>query len=590
MSEHSYARQRSRYSYQPPPTSPRVQPLGLRANGYGHSHAHAHSAVGDPSYPADSSRPPPRTPRGPVSPGMHSPLRDVANTTPSTGDYFDPVQAALAARHDASSALTGRSPAASVGSTPYHPPANLSLASLAALEQRSPQFPVHPSATGTGTPLRPGSPAMSNASVPAGASATATRSASFGLGIASNAPVRAASPMIPSGFVRPASPGYRPSNPASRIASPGPAPIRSTDSPALRAVSPPPPASVTQRPPPPANEAFIGGFAPPNTAHQPAHVSISPEQHVFVFGSQGPARFAQTLLTMLDQATGSSSPPPATNGFAIVNGHSHHGLSSSDPSAPNDAGPTPLSTHLSAFFHLAEETLREQIESLQDPQDLSVVPDISHFKNLKALCHYHISQGYTNALANGVLLIVLQVAQVLSDTVEWHQRDHHLHQKQRDRATAQGTNDELKLAPIFRPQTHFVGFCTGAITAAVLAAADNGIWSLIRQGLVALKVAFWVSLRSALAAVAYQHNLATQGEDAVAHVTPTAARGAPVIVGGPTPGSSSSGTHPAWSYTMTSISLEDAEKWINEFNNRMVSERLPSPFTLLLRLKTCTDS
>lgn len=551
------------YAHSLGPMSPPANPLGARLPLYPQSAISANTAYQHESARTASARARPfGTPPLPASrSGSFSQVQ-------ASNEFFDPVSAGLAARQELSarsdtshaSARSRTARPAFAPSASYGMSTTPSLADLVALE-RSQQPSMTPSASATN--IRTGSPALSSNSSPR----VGQRTAGIGIGITG-----AGLPVSPSGVYGPvpAAPssrsvsaaGFRPASPSPgryragtpfRPASPGVSGFRPA-SPGFGATSPGqrPTSPIMAMPP---SMASVGGFAAPST---PAAPIESSEQHVFVFGSQGPARFAQTLLSLIEHAALSHAPASEANGNAeaTLNGNgSVHG--------PKKSASHHSIAHLSTFFQMAHDTIREQIEAIKDPKELSVIPNISVFKNLKALCQYHMEHSYENALVNGILLVVLQVAQALVATIDWEQRAE-------SQASLEGKSSAHTCAPLFRPETHFVGFCTGAISATVLAAAEGGAWSIIRQGITAVKITFWVSLRSSLAAVAYRREQAQYGPHEHAHVTTTAAKGAPAITGVTASAVSGPETTLAWSYTMTSTTLDLAQKWIGEFNERVV--------------------
>ncbi len=158
---------------------------------------------------------------------------------------------------------------------------------------------------------------------------------------------------------------------------------------------------------------------------------------LFVFGSQGPANFVEPLLALIEDS------------------YSH--------------------SHTVAFLQLALEAVRDEITSIHNPNDLSVFPAIGTFASLAKLARWHREERYENATINGILLVIAQAAQIILG-IE--------------------TSPSLQRA-FLDPDAHFAGFCTGAITAAAFALATDSISDAIRQGVEAVRLVFWVSLRSA---------------------------------------------------------------------------------------------
>ncbi|KDN50402.1 ketoacyl-synt-domain-containing protein [Tilletiaria anomala UBC 951] len=213
--------------------------------------------------------------------------------------------------------------------------------------------------------------------------------------------------------------------------------------------------------------------------------SASRARSIFIFGSQGPANFAEHLLSLVKR--GQTNP------------------------------------HLTAFFQLVLDAIRTEVLSITDTADLAVLPDISKFASLKTLCLFHESTGYQNATVNGILLVVLQAAQVIARL-------------------------ESEAHAFFDSTTQFAGFCTGAVTASALAAAVDGPWDVIRQSIEAVRLVFWISLCSSQ--VAREHISATGVEDSL-----------------------------PWSYAVSltnsgtaAVTVHDIEAAIDSFNNAVCAD------------------
>lgn len=161
-----------------------------------------------------------------------------------------------------------------------------------------------------------------------------------------------------------------------------------------------------------------------------------PHVPLFIFGSQGPANFAEQLVTLIESTR-------------------------DDP-------------NLTAFFQLAGDAIHAELISL-DAKDLALVPDISKFRTLTSLARYHEEHGYENATVNGILLATLQAAQIVGLVSK----------------TRAG-----EAPAIFSEYARFAGFCTGNIIAAALSVKSSSVWDLIRQGLESIRLVFWISLRS----------------------------------------------------------------------------------------------
>lgn len=169
----------------------------------------------------------------------------------------------------------------------------------------------------------------------------------------------------------------------------------------------------------------------------PAKMTVSlPHVPLFIFGSQGPANFAEQLVTLIDS-------------------------SRDDP-------------NLTAFFQLAGDAIHAELISL-GAKDLAVLPDVSKFRTLTSLARYHEAHGYENATVNGILLATLQAAQIVGLVSKTKAGD---------------------VPAIFSEHARFAGFCTGDIIAAALSVKLGNVWDLIRQGLETIRLVFWISLRS----------------------------------------------------------------------------------------------
>lgn len=209
---------------------------------------------------------------------------------------------------------------------------------------------------------------------------------------------------------------------------------------------------------------------------------MSAKLPIFIFGSQGPANFVEPLLSLLKHA-------------------------------PGDA-------HLTAFFQLALDAIRNEVIEIKDAAELSVLPDISKFASFTTLAKWHESNGYQNATVNGIILVVTQVAQVVKAV----------------------TAIPAARSAVFDPKAQFIGFCTGAITAAALSVKTSSGWDIIRQGVEAIRLVFFISFRSHQVAEKVLKESHLSDEETL-----------------------------PWSYVLSGIGFEDATKLVAEFNETLVS-------------------
>ncbi|SNX88096.1 related to Polyketide synthase [Melanopsichium pennsylvanicum] len=188
-----------------------------------------------------------------------------------------------------------------------------------------------------------------------------------------------------------------------------------------------------------------------------------------------------------------------------------------------------LSRHfvqLAAFLSFALDAIRAELQSVANrhgdgPQGLAnskqhresdvelliVLPPFEPFCSLSTLVDFHRRNNLKDPVINGVLLCLLQTASVVaiycaSLQNEGEENEYH------DKARADHM-DFLKEAwkAISRPYSHLLGFCTGALSAFSLRQLSEesatpsscDIWAYAQDAIKAMRICFWVSLRSAQA-------------------------------------------------------------------------------------------
>ncbi|GAC94994.1 polyketide synthase [Pseudozyma hubeiensis SY62] len=174
---------------------------------------------------------------------------------------------------------------------------------------------------------------------------------------------------------------------------------------------------------------------------------------------------------------------------------------------------------LSTFLTLALAAVRAEIESVasrhsntstsngSDPigqrrsevELLACLPPIEPFTDLKALVEYHRRNQLKDPVINGVLLCLLQTASVVAVYCVVHD----------DRCCqhALSTSTQLKQAwkALTQPRSHLLGYCTGVLPAFSLrrlaeddaTACNVDIWNYTKDALRAIRICFWIGLRSA---------------------------------------------------------------------------------------------
>ncbi|GAC71165.1 animal-type fatty acid synthase and related proteins [Moesziomyces antarcticus T-34] len=178
---------------------------------------------------------------------------------------------------------------------------------------------------------------------------------------------------------------------------------------------------------------------------------------------------------------------------------------------------------LAAFLSLALGAIRDELRSVANrkandalPGDIELLPHLPPFEpfsDLKSLVSHHRHAGLTDPVVNGVLLSVLQTANVVAVFCAAH------HQANLDGHASSEAKAHLVQAwkAVASPSSHLLGFCTGALSAfSVRSVVEDGplqsprvIWSYIQHAVKAIRACFWISLRSAQA----RHRLVGQVDD-----------------------------------------------------------------------------
>ncbi|SPO49180.1 related to Polyketide synthase [Moesziomyces antarcticus] len=168
---------------------------------------------------------------------------------------------------------------------------------------------------------------------------------------------------------------------------------------------------------------------------------------------------------------------------------------------------------LAAFLSLALGAIRDELRSVANrkvnddlPGDIELLPHLPPFEpfsDLKSLVSHHRHTGLTDPVINGVLLSMLQTANVVAVFCAAH------HQADLDGHASSEAKAVLVQAwkAVASPSSHLLGFCTGALSAfSVRGVVEDGptqspriIWSYIQHAVKAIRACFWISLRSAQA-------------------------------------------------------------------------------------------
>ncbi|SPO31862.1 related to Polyketide synthase [Ustilago trichophora] len=169
---------------------------------------------------------------------------------------------------------------------------------------------------------------------------------------------------------------------------------------------------------------------------------------------------------------------------------------------------------LAAFLSCALDAVRVELQSVADRHDgtnlpnsqresevelLSLLPPFEPFSDLKTLVNFHHRNGLKDPVINGVLLCLLQTAYVVSVCCISRQDDN-----DPDDLTHRF---EAVWTAISQPCSHLLGFCTGALSAfTIRPLVENrvndpaiSIWAYAQEAVKAIRICFWISLRSAQA-------------------------------------------------------------------------------------------
>lgn len=169
---------------------------------------------------------------------------------------------------------------------------------------------------------------------------------------------------------------------------------------------------------------------------------------------------------------------------------------------------------LAAFLSCALDAVRVELQSIanrlhrtnlsnsqreSEVELLSLLPPFEPFSDLKTLVNFHHRNGLKDPVINGVLLCLLQTAYVVSVYCISRQADH----------DPDDLTSRLKevWAAITQPCSHLLGFCTGALSAFTIRSlvekratnAPISIWAYAQEAVKAVRICFWISLRSAQA-------------------------------------------------------------------------------------------
>lgn len=219
--------------------------------------------------------------------------------------------------------------------------------------------------------------------------------------------------------------------------------------------------------------------------------NISPSQHsprpprapIIIFGSQG-----SDFLAGYDVILALSQHHPTLSAFlsSALDAIRDELQSVANRQATGPSGGTPIST----------EQREPQVELL------ALLPHIELFADLKTLVKHHRQTALKDPVINGVLLCLLHTASVVAIYCAAHHDEHE------DDAAA-NVSATLKEAwkAISIPCSHLLGFCTGAFSAFSIrqltedrtAASPFNIWTYAQEAVKAIRICFWISLRSAQA-------------------------------------------------------------------------------------------
>ncbi|KAJ1018553.1 hypothetical protein NDA16_004835 [Ustilago loliicola] len=175
---------------------------------------------------------------------------------------------------------------------------------------------------------------------------------------------------------------------------------------------------------------------------------------------------------------------------------------------------------LASFLSLSLDAARAELQSVANRQSdglstteaqraaevelLAILPPFEPFSDLKSLVNFHRRTGLKDPVINGVLLCILQTACVVA-VYSAAQRDNI------DNEHAQAVLIDLKQAwkVIAQPCSHLLGFCTGALPAFSIrqvieeteTSSPSNIWIYAQEAIKAIRICFWISLRSAQARI-----------------------------------------------------------------------------------------
>lgn len=173
---------------------------------------------------------------------------------------------------------------------------------------------------------------------------------------------------------------------------------------------------------------------------------------------------------------------------------------------------------LASFLSLALDAIRVELGSVANRQNdgsptteaqretevelLAILPPFEPFSDVRSLVNFHRRTGLKDPAINGVLLCMLQTACVVAVYCAAQRSNI-------DNEDAQAVLCNLKQAwkAVAQPCSHLLGFCTGALSAFTIrqvfeepeTAGPFNIWNYVREAIQAIRVCFWISLRSAQA-------------------------------------------------------------------------------------------
>lgn len=210
------------------------------------------------------------------------------------------------------------------------------------------------------------------------------------------------------------------------------------------------------------------------------------------------------------------SPPPLPRASVIV-----FGSQGSDFLNAFDAiiGLSHYHAELAAFLSLALTAVRAELQSVASryhhvPESdeftttgqrkaevelLASLPPFEPFAGLRTLVDFHRRSQQKDPTINGVLLCLLQTASVVAVCCVAHHDQDDPHAP----STASGLKRAWKA--LTQPCSHLLGYCTGALSAFSLremveheaTASSVDIWAYAKDAIRAIRICFWISLRSA---------------------------------------------------------------------------------------------